>query len=326
MLIFPDGKEKEIRRRSNPSILEGKNVLKAAVQQGAQAVVAEMMSIRPELTFVESVQFFRPHILVITNARLDHTEQMGTSKEDIAACLASAIPDLCTVFVPEKEFFPVYKEKADRTNSRIFRVSRDAHREKYDRETVELPFTLDVQLTLAVAEFLDIDTSVALAGMKRIRPDFGSLKAWISRRDFLPRRSCFVSAFAANEPESTKLVLDYLKAKGIFSRKRLVALLNFRKDRGDRTFQWCRAMQKGFLSQFDKIALLGEHASVVVKRLKSGFGQPDYIALTDRSPAEITESVVFQDHESVVIGMGNMGGLGKELAQYWETIGEPYDI
>ncbi|MBA7703298.1 hypothetical protein ES703_112080 [subsurface metagenome] len=30
--------------------------------------------------------------------------------------------------------------------------------------------------------------------------------------------------------------------------------------------------------------------------------------------------------EAVLVGMGNMGGLGKELVEYWENIGKSYDF
>ena len=38
---------------------------------------------------------------------------------------------------------------------------------------------------------------------------------------------------------------------------------------------------------------------------------------------EIAEKV---NAEAVLIGMGNMGGFGKELVEYWEKIGKPYDF
>lgn len=326
VLIHPDGSEKEIQRHGTPSILEGKGVLSTAVQQRTQAVVIEMMSIRPELMYVESVRVFRPHILVITNTRLDHTEQMGTSKEEIAACFAAAIPGQCTVFVPDKEFFPVYQEKADSVNSKVVSVPKEAYKKDLEAQKNKSPFVRDVQLALAVSEFLDISKNVALSGLNRIQPDFGSLKAWKSKEDGLLEGCLFISAFAANEPESTRWVLDHLKAKGIFNRKKLAALLNFRSDRGDRTLQWMHALKKGFLSGFDRIILLGEHAPIIIKKMRSGFGQPEYIALQSGSPADITADAVPQGRESVVVGMGNMGGLGKELIQYWEAIGEPYDL
>lgn len=326
VMIFPDGSEKEILRRGPPSILEGKDVLKAADQIGAQALVVEMMGIRPETMRIESLRLFHPHILVITNVRLDHREQMGASKADIAASFASAIPKKCTVFVPKKEFFQTFEEKANRVNSKIIRAPEAINQKSVDKGNLETFYERDVHLSLLVAEYLDIDRHVALSGIKKSQSDTGSLKAWMSKTGTLPKDCWFISAFAANEPESTAVVLDYLKKKDVLKGKKRTALLSFRKDRGDRTLQWLRALEGGFLSEFDRIFLLGEHAGVVLKKIKSVSKGQDFIARTAGSPAEITTDAVFQDEESVVVGMGNMAGFGHKLVQYWDTIGEPCDL
>lgn len=326
VMIFPDGSEREIIRQGRPSIKEGKEVIKTATQYGAQALVVEMMGIGPETMRIEAVKMFRPHILVITNVRLDHQEQMGVSKEDIACGFASAIPKQCLVFTPEKESFPVYEEKVLRMNSKILKVPEVKSKKSVEEISFETFYKSDFQLTLSVAEFLGIDRNVALSGIKKSQGDSGSLKAWTSKTGDFPKACCFISAFAANEPESTAVVLDYLKKKNVLIGKKLIALLSFRKDRGDRTLQWLRALEGGFLSEFDRIFLLGEHAGVVLKKIKSVSKGQSFIARTTGSPAEITTDAVFQDEESVVVGMGNMVGFGHKLVQYWDTIGEPNDL
>jgi len=112
IIIFPDGSEKEIQRRGSPTILEEKEVLKDAVNSQAQALVLELMSIHPESLYTESVQILRPNILVITNVRLDHLVQMGTSMEEIAASFSSSISDNCTIFIPKEEYFPIFQSIA----------------------------------------------------------------------------------------------------------------------------------------------------------------------------------------------------------------------
>lgn len=326
VIIFPDGSEKEIQRQGRPSINEGKDILKTADQQGVQALVIEMMGIRPETMRVEAVKMFQPHILVITNVRLDHQEQMGTSRENIAASFASAIPKQCLVFTPEKEFFPAYEEKARRMNSKILRVPEINSKKKEEKESFEAFLESDIQLILSVAEFLDIDRHIAFSGIKKSQSDIGSLKAWISKDRALPKACCFISAFAANEPESTVKILDYLKKKDVFEGKKRIALLSFRKDRGERTLQWLRALEEGLLSEFDRIFLLGEHAGVALKKISSASKGQDFVARTNASPEEITSDAVFQDEDSVIVGMGNMVGLGRSLVKYWDTIGEPCDL
>ena len=326
MLIFPEGTEKEIHRRGSPSILEGKDVLKTAAKLGARAVVAEMMSIQSETIAAESAHLFRPHILVITNVRPDHLVQMGKTKEDIARCFASAIPESCAVFVLEDEFFPVYQDRASGADARIIRVPKDAHDFDLKNLGSDTPFVQDVQLSLAVAEFIGVDSQTALTGMKKARQDFGSLKAWKFKDRALAKSCVLVSAFAANDPESTKHVLEYLGEKDALLGKKRIALLNFRRDRGDRTQQWLKAMQQGFLSDFDRIVLLGGHSQIVNDRLKTGSERPHCIARTGKSPFEIMADAVFQEEENVVVGMGNMGGMGSKIVHYWEEVGEPYDL
>jgi poly-gamma-glutamate synthase PgsB/CapB len=326
VLLFPDGSEQEIQRKGNPSILEGKDVLDTAAKLGAQAVVAELMGIRPESISVESVSLFRPHLLVITNARLDHLDQMGESKEEIARCFASALPERSVVFVPDKEFFPVYEEIAERKNSKILRVPENAYENDLGKNKIPAPFARDVQLSLAVAEFMNIDMQAAVSGMKKVLPDFGSLKMWAAKTDPLFQNCLFVSAFAANDPESTKSVLELLRESGSLEGKKIVALLCFRRDRGDRTRQWLKALQEGFFSDFDRVVLLGEHSHFVKRRKKHGFGQADCFSFRRGSPRRILADVVFREEENAVIGLGNIGGIGKEFVNYWQEIGETYDF
>ncbi|MBE0461631.1 MAG: poly-gamma-glutamate synthase PgsB, partial [Candidatus Aminicenantes bacterium] len=81
VIILPNGQEKEIKRRGVPSILEDKKILKAGAKLGVQVLVSELMGIHPERVHVESTRMLRPHIIVITNVRLDHMSQMGYSRE-----------------------------------------------------------------------------------------------------------------------------------------------------------------------------------------------------------------------------------------------------
>ena len=186
VMIFPDGSEKKIQRQGRPSISEGKHVLKTAAHLKSQALVVEMMGIRPETMRVEAVKIFKPHILVITNVRHDHQGQMGKSKKNIAASFASAIPKNCSIITPEKEFFPIYEEKAHRVNSRVSKVPVDFWFKDLENLGLETFYESDIQLTLSVAEKLDIDQQIALSGIKKSQSDIGSLKAWTSKKGLLP--------------------------------------------------------------------------------------------------------------------------------------------
>ena len=89
--IFPDGSEKPVRRLSRPSIREQISVLGLAKKLKARALVAECMAIKPELQWISENQILRSSIGVITNARMDHVEEMGDSLEKIAASLGNTM-------------------------------------------------------------------------------------------------------------------------------------------------------------------------------------------------------------------------------------------
>jgi poly-gamma-glutamate synthase PgsB/CapB len=178
VIIFPDGEELEMRRKGSPSILEGKKILKLGAELNVNALVAELMSIHPECNTVESRQMFNPHILIITNVRLDHLTQMGSTRQEIASSFTSAFPENGTVFVLQEEFFPVFQKAADRMNARIIQVSRDSNVKYLKQEHRMLPFEFEenVRLVFAVAEFLNIGKDAVLRSLKRVKSDFGSFK------------------------------------------------------------------------------------------------------------------------------------------------------
>ena len=328
VVIFPDGEEKEIKRRGAPSILEGKNILKKGAEIQAQALVLELMSIHPECGYYESVQMFKPHILVITNVRLDHLAQTGTSKEDVARGFASSIPENGSVFIPQEEFFPVFKEVAERMSSTIIQIPGGSFTE-YLQSKNNLPsFELEenIRLSLAVAEFLGIDKKVALQGMMKAQPDFGSLKTWTVDLGSPPRCWHLVSCFAANDPESTRLALSRLLEKKFFNRKEIIGLLNLRRDRGDRTLQWLKTLKEEAFPEIRKFFLIGNHAHALKSKLKLP-GKAELFVSKPRGPQEIMAEIAEKvNADAVLIGMGNMEGAGKELVEYWENIGEPYDF
>jgi poly-gamma-glutamate synthase PgsB/CapB len=122
VLIYPESKEEVIHRRGTPNIREGTRLIRTAADLGVRALVAEMMSIQPESIKTESLRILAPHLLVLTNARVDHVAQMGTTRDSVARCLATAISENTTVFVPEEECLPVLEQWASRVGATLVRV------------------------------------------------------------------------------------------------------------------------------------------------------------------------------------------------------------
>ncbi|MGA2587394.1 MAG: poly-gamma-glutamate synthase PgsB [Candidatus Aminicenantales bacterium] len=319
VLIFPDGAEREIGRSGRPSILEQKEVLKSAFDLRAGAIVVEMMSIRPEMLKAESEKLLKPRILAVTNVRLDHMDDMGRTKEEIAASLAAAVPHGGALIVPEEEFYFVFEKAAEERETRIIKIPTASGSEgAMGRE-----FTENINLALAVAEYIGVPKDTALRGMARARSDFGGLKIWRTTPDGANGAWYLANAFAANEPESTQKALALLREKYPQLPLPMIALLNLREDRGDRTRQWLGALRAGFFEGFARLIIVGDHARALGhKRLAGPSSKTKVSAWPERRPQIIMDELFALERDGgAVIGMGNMGGLGQEIVDHWARIG-----
>ena len=317
VLILPDGREEVIKRRGLPTILEQKRLIQRAADLGAQALVTEMMSIQPECLAVESRRLLEPLCLVITNARLDHREEMGRTKSEIARSLSAAIRPGATVFVLESERQPEFEAAAARVGAEIIPVKSGPMGSFLDE---------DMRLAAAVATHLGVPEAVAFRGFSEVPADFGSLKAWEAELGTSPDAWILVSAFAANEPESSRRVLEHLRRNLASGRRPLVGILSFRADRGDRTRQWLDAHRQGFFSGFRSVYLVGAHVRSREIRKLTG-PKPPLISLPDRAPDSIMEKIVSREPApSVLIGFGNIGGAGFALIEHWQRIGRPHAL
>ncbi|MHB8054476.1 MAG: poly-gamma-glutamate synthase PgsB, partial [Candidatus Aminicenantales bacterium] len=282
VVILPDGSEREIPRPGPPSVLEQKRVLALAARLKADALVMEMMSIRPECLAAESGKILRPGLLVLTNVRLDHEEEMGRTKDEVAASLAAAISPRCEVLVPAAEWRPVFGRAARETNSRVVQTAPD------DALPSGLDFPENVGLALAAAARLGLDRETALKGMTAARPDFGGLKIWSMTSPVSGRTWHFGGIFAANEPESTRIALDRVRARVPFAGCRTIALHNLRADRASRTRQWLAAIRDDFFAGFDRIVFIGEQASALGrKRFPKKTGGPAIGSIAARSADKV---------------------------------------
>ena len=326
-LILPDWSEERIERAGAPTIREQVRLLGRAARARADTLVTELMSIGEECLSAESHAIVRPSLLALTNVRLDHVEAMGGTKEKTARTLAAAFPAEAAIFLPAEESRPVFRDTAARLRSRLVEVGETRFAEG------ELPageFESNLRLALAVLASVGVDRATALRGIRRARPDFGSLKIWRAAFGAPPRVAFCVSAFAANDPESSADALA--KARELLPPEAgpFVGLLCLREDRGDRTLQWIRAASAGFFDGFESVAVLGSPAPAVRRKLGRalGAGLRKFSFDRDADPkawmSDLVRSTARPAGEPVVVGLGNFVGHGEEFVRYWSEVGSPH--
>jgi poly-gamma-glutamate synthase PgsB/CapB len=325
--LFPDGKEEVIIRKGIPSIMEQRRMVKIAAKLGVEALVLEMMSINPESMFTESNRLLQPNVMVVTNIRKDHREHWGNSLEHIARCFGASIPEGCIVFIPKEEVSPVFRESNQHVNSKIIAVSEDKGVSQIDDWMIESgsEFGQNLRLAMAVTDFFKINPKRVKEGITKAFPDVGGLRVWSISPYPSSDAWYFVSAFAANDPESTRKVLDKLREKDWWEEKEIIGLLNLRKDRGDRTCQWIEALQQDTFPGLNKLVLLGSHARIMKRRIQQESSRLPVLVFKQKAAEKITEALwEIQTRPAVVIGMGNMQGGGEALVHYWKQKGKAH--
>lgn len=293
MIIDVNGIETEIRRRGQANIKEQLWVLHKAAEQQADILVAECMAVNPALQKLSQQKMLRADIAVITNVRLDHTEEMGYTLPEICDSLCSMIPQNGVVFTADAAFYPQIQKNGQKAGADC----RLETAEKLPAQTID--FDENVALALAVCRSLGVDEQTAMQGMKRYQKDPYALSL---------HRLCggglFVGALSVNDPQSTQQVWEQLKKAHSLQNKKLILLINNRRDRGYRT-EHMLLLAKRLCP--DEVWLLGAAQPVFARKIeKQGITSVRLFAKAGEIPLAI-------DKNSVILAVGNIAAEGHFL-------------
>ncbi len=317
-LILENGCEVGIYRKASANIIEQLSIIKFASKRKTQAIVMECMAIQPQYQWITETKMFHSTISVITNVRLDHIEVMGYTLPEIANALGNTIPRKQHLFTAEKLLFRDLKEVAEKRNTMIHLADDHSVSEEEMKGFTYIEHKENVVLALAVSEHLGIDRKVALTGMYKAIPDAGSLK--LSRVNVFQKKINFFNAFAANDPQSTLMIWEKIKQEiGLHGVK--IILLNTRQDRLDRAKQLTRLIGAELNGGFEFLILIGQSAEVVEElAVASGVKRNKIVNLGWTEPEAVFEAVLaYTSDESTVVAIGNMGGMGGMVADFFEN-------
>lgn len=337
--ILPDGAESEIRRRGLTSIIEQKALVKKAAKLKVDCLAAEIMSILPENHFIEAQRILKPHIVIITNVRCDHTAAMGQTLDEIARVFTLDIPPKAMVFILEKENRPLFAAAVKQVAGTLICV--DEKLPPRLKPALEKSFFPDnILLVYALCRHLNIRQTSIIKGLQNVKHDIGEFKVWRCKPGQANREYFFVNGFAANDPESTFEIMAKINKVFPFAAGKLVGVLSLRADRADRTLQWIEALKGGGIEHFKWLFVIGGHAGAVARRLKSdrviilrgkkaNEVMAEIMRVTAFPVAFVHERVQGDDERSVgdgyvIFGFGNIRGIGAQLIDHWRGIGEEY--
>jgi poly-gamma-glutamate synthase PgsB/CapB len=317
-LILEDGSDVHIYRRGDANIIEQISIVRYAAERKAQALIVECMALERQYQRITEKQMIHATVGVITNVRLDHIDIMGRTLPEIAKVLGETIPVRQHLFAAETVIPETLQGLADKKHATMHLSTEQSVTQEEMKGFSYIEHRENVALAIDVCEHLGIQRRVALDGMYKAIPDAGVLKRFTV--DTFGKQITFYNAFAANDPDSTLLVWKRLRDEVGFDGARIV-LLNTRQDRMDRARQLAELAGKKLNPDMDYLMLIGQ-CTEVVKGMAMGNGvDPNRIlAVGWTTPESVFDKVLsVTDRASTIVAIGNMGGMGGKVADYFEN-------
>ena len=324
-MILPDGREVPIYRPSGANVIEQKRIAAAAAAHKAEVLIIECMALQPELQALCELKLINATHGIITNARPDHLDVMGPGDEDVARALCGMMPVKGVLYTAEQKQLPVLQGAAkDRDTKLVAYADADIRNAVSPEEMARFDHTehpANVALALRVCGDLGIDRDVALGGMWKCRPDPGATT--VSELDFFGRHIVFVNGFAANDPVSSQELWDQALERHGDSCRQRIAVINCRADRPDRSTTLGETFPAW--TSADYVVLMGTGTYLFARAAtKAGFDSMKLIFAEELRVDELFERVVdLIDDSALVIGLGNVGGLGLDLTRYFANRARP---
>ena len=320
-LILEDGIEIPVKRKGNANIIEQLRIFKEAAKRKVNVLIVECMAIKPELQWVSEHKMVKSTIGVITNVRQDHLEEIGPKLDDIAEALKLTIPQNGILVTAEKDYFPIFKEQADKLNTKIIWADPDCISSKIMEKFNYINFKENVSIALQVHKLLGVKEEIALRGMLKATPDPGALKIYkLSKEN---NTLFFVNAFAANDKNSTLLIWENINKRADLKKFLKIGIINNREDRVLRSIQFAHILAEEII--LSKIILVGPLSKLSERTLlKLKVPSDKILNLAKITDAESILQIILQftNNKSLFIGFGNTKGMGQNLIEYFDKYGE----
>jgi poly-gamma-glutamate synthase PgsB/CapB len=322
-LIGPDGSALPVFRPGLPNVIEQLRIIAMAAEDRAEALVLECMALQPHLQALCELQVLCSTHGVISNAWPDHLDVMGPTSRDVARALLGTCPVRGVLFTGEREELPLFAEACRDRHTRLVPVGDAEVAAVSDEDLARFAYLEhreNIALALAVCAELGIPRETALQGMSRAEPDVGALREF--EIDYFGRRIVFVNGFAANDPIATERVWNLALARHGDRDTRLM-VLNCRLDRSDRSRQLGDALPRW--AHADQYFLVGTGTFALARSaVRAGLPAARLVPLEGEPTDAVFEELLGAAGSSaLVVGAGNIAGVGLELQRYFANRARP---
>lgn len=294
-MINSNNQDVVIKRLGKANIREQIKMLKKAAKENVDVLVLECMAVNPELQKLCEEKILTANISLITNVRMDHIKDMGDTLEDLAIALSNTTPSNGKLIVNDSEFNTLFTSKANKKNSQL--IVAKPYEGIEDLDT----FKDNIAIALQVARQLNLDETLFFEGMKKYHKDIGAYC------EYKKENTILLNGLSINDPDSIKIAYDKVISK--YDNKDLTILLNSRNDRPTRISQHLEMLKS---LKCKKVVLMGSATSYLIKKI------------TKEINVEVEVFKNFDEllNEKVIFAIGNIGGDGMKLIDYFKKEGE----
>jgi gamma-polyglutamate synthase len=317
--IYPDGSETLIRRVGSPNIKEQLKVLRWVAGIAPDVLVLECMALQPYTQWISEHRMVKATIGVVTNVRADHLDVMGPEVEDVERAFAGMVPTGATFVTAEPHHNLVLQLAAREQGSRYVQVGSEAISAVTSEEMAGFSYLEheeNVALSLTVAAELGVPRGLALAGMYQATPDSGALR--VDRLEFYGRAITWINAFAANDPDSYRIIWRRVQER-FPGQEHALVVVNCRADRPDRSRQLGELAPE--MDHVDRFVLVGTGTEAFARAaMLSGVRADRLYAMASEPIEKVFERLIsWSGRRALVLGVGNIKGTGKELDEYFRN-------
>ncbi len=275
LIIYPDGTEKPVERKRGFNLIrEQRNFFKLASKLKVNAVVLECMAVRPESQSFMANKLVHPTVCVVTNAFVDHVDQMGWTNSSTAEVLRLSVPKGQKFYTSDSIFendpYAIvindsYKPACGTSQNDCAEFSSCNVHDSYNKS----PYYNDINAKLSLAVFKSIDFNAVSSASIRDKIDglkdeeilgyLSSYKPDIGLKGpFDVMGMTFVNGFAANDKESARLLLEKWASDDC------IVIYNNRADREFRLFYFTSLFCNFHLK---RILVIGDNKKKCVRYL-----------------------------------------------------------
>jgi poly-gamma-glutamate synthase PgsB/CapB len=306
-VLLIDGQESSIIRLMGANIIEQKYIFRYAASVKPDAIVIECMAVNPAFQWITERKFVKSTIGVITNARPDHLDLMGSTVQSVTMCLSNTIPKHGVCYTAEEEQYKIMENVAKHRKCEIHKIRPTDVTDEEMNGFTYIEHKENVQLALAVCQKAGVNRDVALKGMQISNPDPGALKKYFVNEQ--NKKIVFYNVFAANDPSSTEFIYNLVTQK-LPSNSTKMLLLN---SRADRYFRSQQLVDICLNIDYDYVLLTGEIPEKVYQyAMAQHLPKEKVIAIGEIPPVELYKKInELTKGESHVVGIGNIAGKNK---------------